>query len=67
MVRRGKRLSKRLDDVIKVIMIQTNGMPILALGIEWMMWMKRLTELEGRVRGLSYLVKKNSNEQRIEG
>ena len=54
----GKRLSKRLDDVIKVISDPDVWNANLASRDRMDAVEERLIELEGRVRGLSYLVKR---------
>ena len=53
----GKRLSKRLDDVIKVISDPDQWNANIASGIEWMMW-RKINRIRDRVSGMSYLVKR---------
>ena len=62
----GKRLSKRLDDVIKVISDPDVWNANLASRDRMDDVEQRLTELEGRVRGLSYLIKRLVMNKKIE-
>ena len=61
----GKRLSKRLDDVIKVISDPDQWNANIASRDRMDDVDERLEELEGRVRGLSYLVKRIVMNKRI--
>ena len=60
------RLSKRLDDVIKVISDPDVWNANIASRDRMDDVEQRLTELEGRVRGLSYLIKRLVMNKKIE-
>ena len=60
------RLSKRLDDVIKVISDPDVWNANISSRDRMDEVEQRLTELEGRVRGLSYLVKRLVMNKRIQ-
>ena len=62
----GKRLSKRLDDVIKVISDPDVWNANLASRDRMDAVEERLTELEHRVSGISYLVKRLVMNKRIQ-
>ena len=54
----GKRLSKRSDDVIKVISDPDVWNANMPQGIEWMKWSRGWKSWNRRVSGMSYLVKR---------
>ena len=62
----GLRLSKRIDDIRRVISDPDVWNANIASRDRMDDTEKRLTELEGRVRGLSYLVKRLVMNKRIQ-
>ena len=62
----GLRLSKRIDDITRVISDPDVWNANIASRDRMDDTEKRLTELEGRVRGLSYLVKRLVMNKRIQ-